>query len=127
MANELDIAKTTAYDARLQFLEVVGGILKTNTICWYNGDLEGVYRSLKRLLNMLRIYLKPNEWDELVNKLEKANKLLNNSNLRRFAEDKLNDVDSVLYAKAMHVFMPISSDDIDEDIDWEKINKEMDL
>lgn len=126
MSNE-DIAKTTAYDARLQFLEVIGGILKTNTICWYSGDLEGVHRSLKRLLNMLRIYMKQEEWKELISKLESAKKLLNNRQLRVFAEKQLDDVDSVLYSKAMHVFMPISSDDFEEEIDWEKINKEMDL
>lgn len=124
-----DIAKSTAYDARLQYLEVLGAHLKTKAYAAHSNDYKNYEKSLRQMLYMLTPFIKPSKLDPLMDQIDRARKLIkrNDSRFSPWIEDHLDYVDSRLYATAIHVLMPASTDEAQEEIDWEQWMKDSDL
>jgi len=124
-----DIAKSTAYDARLQYLEVLGSYMKTKAYAAHSNDYKNYEKSLRQMLYMLTPFIKPSKLDPLIERINKARKLLtvNDKRFEPYIENHLDFVDSKIYATAIHVLMPASTDEAQEEIDWEQWMKDSDL
>lgn len=126
-ANE--VAKSTGYDARLQFLEVLGSIMRAKAVAVANNDSYMQERLLRQMLYMMRPFIKPSQYDELIQSLNIAKKFLAKKDPRfsYYIEKNLDAADSMIYERTAHVLLPVKTDDMQEDIDWEKFMRESDL
>lgn len=124
-----EIAKSTGYDGRLQYLEVLGGCMRSITEAVNNNNHYLLERNLRQALYMMRAFIKASQYDTLISKLDKAKNLLELRDRRMisFIDKNLDYVNSYLYERSAHVLLPVSTDEAAEDIDWEKWMKESDL
>jgi hypothetical protein len=124
-----DIAKSTGYDGRLQYLEVLGSCMSSITAAVNDNNPYSLERNLRQAIYMMRAFLKKKQFDDLVEKLNKAKKMIDHGDKRfnRSIDKHLDYVNSYLYDRAAHVLLPISNNDNEEDIDWEKWMAESDL
>lgn len=124
--NELEGSyKKTAYDARLQFLEVLGGLMKSKAVSVADNDHYLQERLLRQMLYMMRTFIKQEQYNELIEKLDSARKTIRHSDSRfaPWVDNNLDFVDSKIYAYSAHVLMPVSSDDTSTELDEKALER----
>lgn len=110
---EEDKAKSVSFDGRLSFYAVMEKVMLRQVDAAFTGDIKIFERSLVQLLSMVRNFIKKSQYEDLMNRLNKAR---NNARLSpESAYRALERINADVYKHASHVMVPQRDSEDDED------------